>query len=138
MAMITKQQEDLEGKCGSKINQLFLEIKDTIATIQKRGPTVFVGLGVSEIIKDQENMVTVYLKTGDKEDRIKNVKEYKPDCPDNEIENLLTRKDMERMVYYQFVTKKKWFLRSNYDYIFDVSNTNQNTILKKSCRRCND
>ncbi|MGI6116812.1 MAG: AAA family ATPase [Bilifractor sp.] len=82
-------------------------------------PCIIVGRGASEVLKDQPNVLNIYI-FADRKDRIKRIAE-KENLSLEEAEKKVKAVDRERGEYYEKNTGKYWGDFDNYDLILDSS-----------------
>lgn len=84
-----------------------------------QNPCIIVGRGASEILKDQANVINIFV-TANKSDRIKRIAE-KEGVSEEEAAVHMKKVDEERIRFYETNTGKFWGDFDNYDIIIDSS-----------------
>lgn len=85
----------------------------TIKDIASAGPCVIVGRRADQILKDECDIVSVFVTAKD-EDRVKHVCE-RDNISKKEAENKIKRMDRSRKSYYNYYGDSAWGEASNYD-----------------------
>ena len=93
-------------------DQLYL-LQHKIITELSSTPCVIVGRCADYILKDHENMVSVFINA-DFDYRVKRAVEVKQ-VPSEKSESAVRKTDKSRANYYNFYTDKKWGVASSYD-----------------------
>ena len=94
-------------------HRIFLAQFDTIRRIASEGPCVIVGRCADYVLRDQENVLNVFIKA-DKEERIRRIVEYYGVDP-LKAEERLKKADKQRASYYNYYTSNKWGKMESYD-----------------------
>ena len=81
-------------------HRIFLAQFDTIRRIASQGPSVIVGRCADYVLRDQENVLNVFIKA-DKEERIRRIVEYYGADP-LKAEEQLKKADKQRASYYNY------------------------------------
>ena len=87
--------------------------------IEKEGPCVIIGRGADYFLKDQENVLKVFIYAP-MEDRIKAVMK-REDIPEDRAKKMITQIDKKRAAYYNFYTMKRWGAMESYDICINSS-----------------
>ena len=102
--------------------------QDKIFKIQRRiitkfaqeGPCVFVGRCADQILKDDNQLLRVYIYASDMKDRIKRIKKNK-NLSQREALERIAYTDRQRRGYYNFYTGCEWGKMENYDICLNTS-----------------
>jgi len=90
-----------------------------IRDIAKNESCLIVGRAADYILKDNPNLVKIYLYANDNY-RIKKIQEMYHDSKEDAIKNM-KKSDKSRAAYYEVVSSQKWGNPSNYDICLDTS-----------------
>ena len=99
-------------------HRIFLAQFDTIRRIASQGPSVIVGRCADYVLRDQENVLNVFIKA-DKEERIRRIVEYYGADP-LKAEEQLKKADKQRASYYNYYATGSWGHIDNYDLCVDT------------------
>ena len=99
-------------------HRIFLAQFDTIRRIASQGPCVIVGRCADYVLRDQENVLNVFIKA-DKEERIRRIVEYYGADP-LKAEEQLKKADKQRASYYNYYATGSWGHIDNYDLCVDT------------------
>ena len=99
-------------------HRIFLAQFDTIRRIASDGPCVIVGRCADYVLRDQENVLNVFIKA-DKEERIRRIVEYYGADP-LKAEEQLKKADKQRASYYNYYATGSWGHIDNYDLCVDT------------------
>lgn len=111
---------------GSTINdipygqKIFLAQFDTVKAIAEEGPCVIVGRCADYILKDRDDILSIFIYA-DKDFRIDRIKHEYADLSQNKINDLLDKKDRNRASYYNYYSDKKWGMATTYDLCINSS-----------------
>lgn len=83
-------------------------------------PCIFVGRCADQILKDDNQLLRVYIYASDMEDRIKWIKKNKY-ISQKEALDRIAYKDRQRRDYYNFYTGHEWGKMENYDICLNTS-----------------
>lgn len=100
-------------------SKLYVEEHKAINRFAQYGRAVFVGHCASEALKDQENIVRVFIHACDEFKHERMISDY--DIPEQFAETVCRTYNKKRANYYAFNTSKKWDDMANYDMILDSS-----------------
>ena len=104
---------------GMPLNhRIFLTQFDTIRRIASEGPCVIVGRCADYVLRDQENVLNVFIKA-DREERIRRIIEYYGADP-LKAEEQLKKADRQRASYYNYYATGSWGDVDNYDLCVDT------------------
>ncbi len=104
---------------GMPLNhRIFLAQFDTIRRIASEGPCVIVGRCADYVLRDQENVLNVFIKA-DREERIRRIIEYYGADP-LKAEEQLKKADRQRASYYNYYATGSWGDVDNYDLCVDT------------------
>lgn len=98
----------------SKAQGLFYGIQETIKRLEADGPAVFIGRCSTEILRENQDVVSVYIYSSDTDKRARCVSQNEG-VTEAEALKLLERKDRQRREYFKFWTGREWSDRTNYD-----------------------
>ncbi len=101
-------------------DKLFGIQSDVIRRIASEKSAVIVGRCSDYILRDEENLVRVYLRA-DTDFRIKRLLETNKDVDLKHAESLLHKTDKKRGHYYSYYTGRDWDNVSNYDLVINTS-----------------
>lgn len=101
-------------------DKLFNIQSEVIRNIAKDKSAVIVGRCSDYILRNEENLVKVYLRA-DIDFRINRLLQSKKDLSHKEAENLIHKTDKKRSHYYSYYTGKEWDSTSNYDLVINTS-----------------
>lgn len=101
-------------------DKLFSIQSEVIRRIASTKSAVIVGRCSDYILRDEENLVKVYLRA-DKDFRIKRLLETNKDVDPKHAESLLHKTDKKRRNYYSYYTGREWDNTSNYDLLVNTS-----------------
>ena len=99
-------------------HRIFLAQFDTIRRIAGEGPCVIVGRCADYVLRDQENVLNVFIKA-DREDRIRRIVDYYGADP-LKAEDQLKRADKQRAAYYNYYATGTWGDVDNYGLCVDT------------------
>lgn len=98
---------------------VFEKASDLIREISKREDAVIVGRCADYILKDNPNLISVFVYS-DFEDRVRwSIEAYK--TPEKKARKLLIDHDEKRAKFYQFYTNRDWGNASNYNIMINTS-----------------
>lgn len=99
--------------------RIFLEEQKTIQMLADSGEGIFLGHCASEVLKDREGVLNVFIHAdpADKKKRIAG--EY--GIPEGDVESTMRKFDKKRANYYFANTAKKWDDLWRYDVVLDSS-----------------
>ena len=92
---------------------------DIIREVAKKGPCVIVGRCANDVLKDEKDLITVFLHA-DLRMRINRTME-KYDMSEKEAETFLKKIDKKRASYYNFYTNRTWGEATDFDLSCNVS-----------------
>lgn len=103
----------------SNEGRIFLEEQKTIQRLADAGEAIFLGHCASEVLKDRDDVLNVFIhaELPDKKKRI--VAEY--GIPEGDVESTMKKFDKKRANYYFANTGKKWDDLRRYDVVLDSS-----------------
>ena len=105
---------------GTSLNQQVFQAQfDTIRKLKDVGDCVIVGRGADYILRDYENLVTVFIHA-DIEERARRVAEFEHISTDK-AKDIILKADKKRASFYNFQTEKKWGSASSYMLSIDSS-----------------
>ncbi|WP_250277689.1 cytidylate kinase-like family protein [[Clostridium] colinum] len=101
-------------------DKLFGIQSEVIRNIAKTNSAVIVGRCSDYILRNEENLVKVFLRA-DIDFRIKRLLESRNYLDPKHAENLIYKTDKKRAHYYSYYTGKEWDSTSNYDLVINTS-----------------
>ena len=99
-------------------HRIFLAQFDTIRRIASEGPCVIVGRCADYVLRDEENVLNVFIKAS-QEERIRRVVKYYGVDP-LKAEEMLKKADKQRASYYNYYATNTWGDVNNYDLCLDT------------------
>ena len=100
--------------------KMFHAQKETVKRLAQEGPCIFVGRCADQILKDDNQLLRVYIYASDMEDRIKRIKKNKHISQEEALDRI-AYKDRQRRDYYNFYTGHEWGKMENYDICLNTS-----------------
>lgn len=100
-------------------SKLFVEQYNTVKGLAGQGKAIFVGHCAGEALRDQEGLLTVFIRAGEDFKKQRAVQVY--GVPEKDAEAVCKRINKRRANYYSFNTSKKWDNAGNYDVVLDSS-----------------
>ncbi len=99
-------------------NELFVAESQTIKKLSKNTPCVIVGRCANYVLKNNKNVVRIFLYSSDKDKEKRAIKYYGLDKKNalKEIEKI----NKQREKHYKYYTNEEWKQLDNYDYSFNV------------------
>lgn len=97
---------------------IFVAEQEQIQQFAKKGRSIFLGHCASEILKNDEDVVRVYIRCSNEEEKRKRIIEDYGIQP-SYVESTRKRFDKKRSNYYNANTRKKWDDWKNYDIVLD-------------------
>lgn len=92
--------------------------QEIIQQMAGRGPAVFLGHCASEALKDSKNVIKVFIRCSDNEEKNQRIiNDY--GVSETQVEATKKRFDKKRANYYYANTAKKWDDYTNYDIVLD-------------------
>ena len=98
-------------------HRIFLAQFDTIRRLAGNGPCVVVGRCADYVLRDEKNVVNVFLKA-DMEHRIERAIER--GAEPSRVQDIVKRHDKERASYYNYYATTTWGDVNNYDLCLDT------------------
>lgn len=109
-------------------DKYFIQVSRLIEKIAKEDNCVIIGRCSNIILKDNPNVINVFVYSSDVEFKIKRKIEF-ANLDENKAIKLMQKKDKERAAYYHYYTNEKWGARGGYDLLIDTSKLGiENTI----------
>ena len=109
-----------QGNDQSKIYQMGYEVGETIQRLQREGPSVFIGRCATHILKNNPNVLRVFIYSSDEKKRIQRIVETEK-VSEAEARKMIDKRDKARRNYFRFWTQKDWADRGNYDMELNTS-----------------
>ena len=109
-----------QGNEQSKVYQMGYEVADTIKRLHRNDPCVFIGRCATDILKDTNNILRVFIYSSDEKKRIKRIVETE-NVSEAEARKMMDKRDRARRNYFRFWTQKDWADRDNYDLEMNTS-----------------
>lgn len=100
-------------------SRLYVAERSAICSLAHYGRAVFVGHCASEALKEQGNILHVFIRAAEEFRNRRAVSNYGID--EKDVESVCRRFNKKRAKYYAFNTSKKWDDMSNYDMVLDSS-----------------
>lgn len=100
-------------------DQVFIAQSEVIRRVAAEGPCIIVGRCADYVLRDNPNMVTVFI-TADLDDRISNVCKRR-NCSAEEARKLIEDKESTRSSYYNYYSGKTWGASASYDLCVNAS-----------------
>lgn len=100
--------------------KLFQAQKDAILRLVKEGPCIFVGRCADQILRDDKNVLRVFIYASEMEDRVNRVKGL-DNISQKQALDRIAAKDRQRKDYYYFHTGREWGKKENYDLCLNTS-----------------
>ena len=100
---------------------LFRHKMDTIKKLAEKGSCIFVGRCADYVLRDEKNLIKVFITCNDMEKRKQRVLSHHPEITEKQVENYIKRTDRKRADYYSFYTDNEWGSAKNYDIIVDTA-----------------
>ena len=100
-------------------HKIFMAQFDTIRNIAAKGPCVIVGRCADYVLRDEKNVVSVFVKA-DMEDRKARAAKYYNVDP-TKAEDVIRKADKQRASYYDYYATATWGAVDNYDLCVDTS-----------------
>lgn len=108
-------------------SQIYERASELIEGISKRESAVIVGRCADYILKESDNVITVFFYS-DIEDRIRwSIQEYK--VPSKKAKKIVLDMDQKRAGFYEFHTNQRWGDAKNYDMMINTSRMNTTEIV---------
>ena len=98
---------------------LFKLQSDTIQKLASEGSCVFVGRCADYVLRNNKNVVNVFI-TANIKDRVSEICKRKK-CNEEEAVKIIENGERERSTYYNYYTGKKWGDSSSYDLCINTS-----------------
>ena len=106
-------------------DKIFSIQSDVIKKLANEGPCVIVGRCAESILKDDYNILSVFIHT-DTENRISRVAEYEG-ISTAEASDLIKKTDKKRASYHNYYSELKWGAATSYDICIDSKIGIENT-----------
>lgn len=113
-------------------HRIFLAQFDTIRRIAGEGPCVIVGRCADYVLRDQENVLNVFVKA-DTQQRIKRITRLYGADP-IKAEEIIRKADKQRAAYYNYFATGTWGDVSNYDLCVDTGRLGINGCVELICK----
>ena len=102
--------------------KIFLAQYETVKNIASEGPCVIVGRCADYILKDNENLLSIFIYA-DKDFRLKRIASENPEMSENNLNGLIDKQDRARASYYNYYSDNKWGRASSYDLCINSAKT---------------
>ena len=102
--------------------KIFLAQYETVKNIASEGPCVIVGRCADYILKDNENLLSIFIYA-DKDFRLKRIAAENPEMSENNLNGLIDKKDRARASSYNYYSDNKWGRASSYDLCINSAKT---------------
>ena len=93
---------------------------DSMKRLSQEGPCVFVGRCADQILKDECELLRVFIYASDMEERISRIMKV-DQVSQKEAPGRIAQKDRQRKDYYYFHTGQEWGKKENYDLCLNTS-----------------
>ncbi|MDO4274734.1 MAG: cytidylate kinase-like family protein [Eubacteriales bacterium] len=93
---------------------------DSMKRLSQEGPCVFVGRCADQILKDECELLRVFIYASDMEERISRIMKV-DQISQKEAPGRIAQKDRQRKDYYYFHTGQEWGKKENYDLCLNTS-----------------
>lgn len=110
-ALAALEQDGVTGLSGK--DELFIKESEIIKKIAKEGSCVIVGRCSDYVLKDDENVVKVFIYSNDSDKIVRASKYYKIDL--HKAEKEIKKIDKQRANHYRYYTGREWKDYTNYD-----------------------
>lgn len=100
---------------------LFRHKMDTIKKLAEKGSCIFVGRCADYVLRDEKNLLRVFITCNDIEKKKQRVLSRHPEITEKQVINYIKRTDRKRADYYSFYTDNEWGSVKNYDIIVDTA-----------------
>lgn len=94
--------------------------KETILKLSKEGPCIFVGRCADQILRDNPNVLKVFIYASSMEERIERAMKV-DHVGIRDAAGYIAQRDRERRDYYYFHTGQEWADRNQYDICLNTS-----------------
>ena len=117
---VMMSEESQDKKRLTIPEKMFHAQKETVKRLAQEGPCIFVGRCADQILKDDNQLLRVYIYASDMEARIKRIKKNKHISQEEALDRI-AYKDRQRRDYYNFYTGHEWGKMENYDICLNTS-----------------
>lgn len=100
--------------------KLYQAQSDSMKRLSQEGPCVFVGRCADYILKDECELLRIFIYASDMEERISRIMKV-DQISQKEAPGRIAQKDRERRDYYYFHTGREWGKKENYDLCLNTS-----------------
>lgn len=111
---------DYASNQKNSVYELFETLRQTIQKAERHGPAVFVGRCSTEILRERQNVLKVFIYSSDTDKRVERIVQTEH-VTAAEAKNLMQKKDKARRNYFRFWTQKEWSDCNNYDLKLNTS-----------------
>lgn len=101
-------------------DKYFIETSKLIEEIAKEDNCVIIGRCSNIILKDNPNVMNVFVYASDEKFKIDRKVEF-AGMDEKKAIKMMQKQDKERATYYHYYTNEKWGARSGYDLLVDTS-----------------
>lgn len=101
-------------------DKYFVATSRLIEKIAKEDNCVIIGRCSNIILKDNPNVINIFIYSSNKEFKVKRKEEF-AGLDEKKAIKMMQKKDKERAAYYQYYTNEKWGKRTGYDLLIDSS-----------------
>lgn len=101
-------------------DQLQMIQSKVIEEIANKGSCVIVGRCADYVLRDRENLLSIYIHADDEDRTLRIVNEYQA-CSEEEAEAMIKKMDKQRSNYYNFYSNQKWNSAKTYDLTLNSS-----------------
>ncbi len=105
---------------SANAENVFVHKMNVIKDIAAKESAVIVGRCADYILREDENMLSIFVHCNDMEKRIQRVSERHPELEGKNIEGYIKKADKKRASYYNFYTENKWGSANTYHLTVDT------------------
>ncbi len=127
MGMNSYGNQDFGFSSLSLDDKIFLAQSDVIRKVAAEGPCVIVGRCADYILKEKDNVVSVFLQA-DLQSRIKRATQLY-DLSEQKAAEEVLKMDKRRANYYNYHTNEKWGFAGNYDMVLRTDLTTLDEVV---------
>lgn len=110
-------------------DKIFIKQAKVIEEIAEKESCVIIGRCSNRILKDNKNVINVFIYATDMEFKIARKMQY-ANLSKKQAEKAIIKQDKERANYYNYYTGEKWGDRSGYDLFIDTSKVGVDEAVK--------
>ncbi len=102
-------------------DNLFMHKVEAIKQIADEGDCIIVGRCADYVLRDRENVISVFIHCNNAEVKHNRVKERHPEIEEKNIDAFIHKTDKKRASYYNYYTDRNWGDFRHYDVTIDTS-----------------